>query len=70
MLFNEYVKCITIDDAWKYWYNLIKTNVDDNVAESRDGNVVGEIINATTVINIRPNAKYFIYSSKICVSNL
>ena len=51
MLFNEYVKCITIDDAWKYWYNLIKTNVDDNVAESRDGNVVGEIINATTVIN-------------------
>ena len=48
MDFNEYVKCDTIDDAWLHWYEMIK--LQDFVRKSRDGNIVGEIINATTVI--------------------
>lgn len=40
------VECI--DDAWIYWYDkLVKQN---DVQASRDGDVVGEIINATTVL--------------------
>lgn len=42
------VNAKTIDDAWEYWYRLITK--DAGSAESRDGTVVGEVINAVTVI--------------------
>lgn len=38
----------TIDGAWESWYEIITK--DAGSAESRDGAVVGEIINAITVI--------------------
>lgn len=37
-----------IDDAWKYWFNVL--TADASAAESRDGVVVGEQLNAVTVI--------------------
>ena len=47
-LFNLTVETNTADEAWLHWYNLL-SNVNDK-AESRDGSVVGEIINAVTII--------------------
>lgn len=38
----------TIDDAWKFWYEKLTSNPD--CKESRDGEVVGEVLNAVTVI--------------------
>lgn len=38
-----------IDSVWKDWFNLI--TVDRKTEESRDGAVVGEIINAITIIS-------------------
>lgn len=38
----------TIDDVWEKWYSAITSEAGS--AESRDGAVVGEIINAITVI--------------------
>lgn len=51
MLFNEVVTGKTIDDVWKEWLSKI-TNIAENspAFESRDGAVVGEVINAITVI--------------------
>lgn len=37
-----------IDEAWEYWYGVIAS--DAGTQESRDGAVVGEILNAVTVI--------------------
>ena len=37
-----------IDDAWDYWYQAITE--DAGSAESRDGSVVGEVLNAVTII--------------------
>lgn len=49
MEFNVQVKAKDIDEAWCEWYGkLIKQN--DN-ADSRDGDVRGEIINAITIID-------------------
>lgn len=48
MLFNEYFKCRTADEAFEYWYRLLSNMNEQNT--SRDGDVAGEIINATTVI--------------------
>lgn len=39
----------TIDDAWEHWYNTLSDTALS--AGSRDGNVVGEILNAITVIS-------------------
>ena len=39
---------INIDEAWEYWFNSITDNVGSE--SSRDGAVVGEIINAVTII--------------------
>lgn len=47
--YNESVNVNTLDEAFEYWYDLLTSNTD--AVESRDGNVVGEVINATTVIN-------------------
>lgn len=49
LYFNESHECNTADEAWLYWWNKLSSNVDNE--ESRDGNIVGEIINATTTIN-------------------
>lgn len=39
-----------IDEAWTKWYKLISQDGSKNLNSSRDGDVVGEIINAVTVI--------------------
>lgn len=38
----------TIDGVWEQWYNKLTENISEE--DSRDGSVVGEIINAITVI--------------------
>lgn len=38
----------TIDEAWQYWFDKITAKA--SATDSRDGAVVGEMINATTVI--------------------
>lgn len=40
--------CNTIDEAWKHWFDLLVK--DSGSAESRDGAVVGEILNSITTI--------------------
>ena len=48
MIFHEAIKVKTADEAFEYWYErLSKLNYN---AKSRDGDVVGEILNATTII--------------------
>ena len=37
-----------IDEVWEYWYGYLTENRED--AESRDGAVIGEVLNAITVI--------------------
>lgn len=41
-----------IDDAWEFWYDVIRRMAEKNEGtdSSRDGAVVGEIINAVTII--------------------
>lgn len=46
---NLYYTSQTIDGAWEHWYNVLTKDVEKQ--ESRDGAVVGEIINAITVID-------------------
>lgn len=46
--FNRTITVKTANDAFEYWYKDLTTKM--NKEESRDGDVVGEIINATTVI--------------------
>lgn len=46
--FNKSISVDTANDAFVYWYNTLTENM--NTQESRDGEVVGEIINAITVI--------------------
>lgn len=48
MVFNEMVKVRTADDAFIQWWNCL-INQGDKI-ESRDGQVIGECINAITVI--------------------
>ena len=43
------VNAKTIDDAWESWYEIITK--DAGSAESRDGAVVGEIINKALFAN-------------------
>ncbi len=46
--YNQMIKVNNLDDAWEFWYDLL--NKDACLESSRDGEVVGEVINATTVI--------------------
>lgn len=46
---NKYYKSLTLDGAWTYWYGIITKDVATQ--DSRDGAVVGEILNAVTVID-------------------
>lgn len=53
IMYNKVIEESSLDDAWiKWWYTLkeIKRN-GDKVLNSRDGDVVAEVINATTVIS-------------------
>lgn len=50
MLMNEQIEVENIDEAFEYWYNLLKSEKKDALMESRDGAVIGEVINAITVI--------------------
>lgn len=49
MLFNVIEHSDNITDAWDFWYNLLSEQNDSML--SRDGDVIGEVINAITVIN-------------------
>ena len=49
IFYNESIAGKTIDDVWGKWYGLISGAIKDT-EPSRDGAVVGEIINAVTVI--------------------
>lgn len=46
--YNMCVNADTLDEAFDEWYKLLTDN--PNITESRDGNVVGEVINAITMI--------------------
>ena len=48
MKFNQSVTCRDIDEAWLYWYNLLSTMKLSET--SRDGGVIGEVINSQTVL--------------------
>ena len=48
MLANVYCHVKTADEAFMHWYKILSEMEDEK--ESRDGTVVGEVINATTVI--------------------
>ncbi len=47
---NEGYIAKTLDEAWEYWYGKLVQSDEAAKQESRDGAVVGEILNATTVI--------------------
>lgn len=48
MFENVYIKSTTADQAFLHWYEVL-SNMNIN-QESRDGDVIGEVINAVTVI--------------------
>lgn len=48
MLFNYYMSCENITQAWDRWYNVLSTMKDNE--SSRDGEICGEVINAITEI--------------------
>lgn len=48
---NVSVKCKTIDEAWEFWYERISELAKNGSTDtSRDGAVVGEVLNAITTI--------------------
>ena len=48
---NISVECKTIDEAWEFWYDRISELAKNGSSDiSRDGAVVGEVINAITTI--------------------
>lgn len=46
--FNDSISVNNADRAFDYWYNLLTKNMEKK--QSRDGDIVGEVINAVTVI--------------------
>lgn len=46
---NVFVRVKNIDEAWDFWFDILKSQ--DLEDTSRDGDVVGEVINAITVID-------------------
>lgn len=50
LLFNETYTANSIDTAFMHWYRLLSKDCGGIKQVSRDGEVVGEIINATTVL--------------------
>lgn len=51
LLFNETYIANSIDTAFMHWYRLLSKDCTGDKQVSRDGEVVGEIINATTVLS-------------------
>lgn len=51
LLFNETYIANSIDTAFMHWYRLLSKDCGGVKQVSRDGEVVGEIINATTVLS-------------------
>ena len=51
LLFNETYIANSIDTAFMHWYRLLSKDCAGTKQVSRDGEVVGEIINATTVLS-------------------
>lgn len=51
LLFNETYIANSIDVAFMHWYRLLSKDCAGTKQVSRDGEVVGEIINATTVLS-------------------
>lgn len=51
LLFNETYIANSIDTAFMHWYRLLSKDCGGIKQVSRDGEVVGEIINATTVLS-------------------
>lgn len=51
LLFNETYIANSIDVAFMHWYRLLSKDCAGNKQVSRDGEVVGEIINVTTVLS-------------------
>lgn len=52
MIYNNLVKTFdNIDEAWLYWYKLLRDAPVDNSKTSRDGDVHCEVLNAVTVLN-------------------
>lgn len=48
---NSIYYATSIDEAWEHWYEMMKKLAEDGKTDSsRDGAVVGEILNAITVI--------------------
>lgn len=41
----------TADEAFKFWWDLLSTGAEEEQLDSRDGEVVGEFLNAITIIN-------------------
>lgn len=50
MHYNEFFVAENADEAFEHWWELLTFDTDHGLSESRDGNVVDEIINAVTVI--------------------
>ena len=48
MLYNQFITTKNADEAFEHWFGLL-SNMGD-ISGSRDGDVVGEVINAVTVI--------------------
>lgn len=51
MLFNSVCRAKDIDDAFMSWWRVLCGDARNGSMESRDGDVVGEVINAITVID-------------------
>nr|DAZ27106.1 MAG TPA: hypothetical protein [Caudoviricetes sp.] len=50
MYYNQFFEAENADEAFEYWWHKLSNYMPNDVLESRDGNVVDEIINAVTVI--------------------
>lgn len=50
MYYNEMFVAENADEAFEHWWSLLTFGGDKQLKDSRDGNVVDEIINAVTVI--------------------
>lgn len=47
--FNRTICGMTIDSVWMEWFNMLSESPQN--AQSRDGDVIGEVVNAVTIID-------------------
>lgn len=50
MYYNEFCHAKNADDAFEHWWKMLSSRGNSDTRESRDGDVVDEVINAITVI--------------------